>query len=100
MKAVTSSLKAIIFFLVYNIGVINLSLSLKDRFLKPNIKEIRRNLYGIENKRNFPIKKIKEIEENLLELEESLPKLKKYYDFYDIEYKVLRDEGNLFKLVN
>ena len=59
MKPVSSSLKAIIFFLVYNIGVINLSLSLKDRFLKPNIKEIRRNLYGIENKRNFPIKKNK-----------------------------------------
>ena len=53
-----------------------------------------------KTKEIFPLKKIKEIEENLLELEESLPKLKKYYDFYDIEYKVLRDEGNLFKLVN
>ena len=26
---------------------------LKDRFLKPKIKEIRKNLYEIENKRTF-----------------------------------------------
>ena len=35
---------------------------LRDRFLKPKIKEIRRNLYEIENKKNLSKSKIKEIE--------------------------------------
>ena len=69
---------------------------LKDRFLKPKIKEIRRNLYEIENKKNLSKSKIKEIEQNLIELEESLFKLNKYYDYDDIEYKGIRDLGNLF----
>ena len=34
---------------------------LKDRFLNPKIKEIRRNLYEIENKKNVSKLKIKEI---------------------------------------
>ena len=33
---------------------------------------------------------------NLFELKESLFKLKKYYDYDDIEYKGMRDVGNLF----
>ena len=69
---------------------------LRDRFLKPKIKEIRRNLYEIENKNNFSESKIKEIEENLLALEESFSKLKKYYDYDDIEYKGIREVQNLF----
>ena len=60
---------------------------LKDRFLKPKIKEIRRNLYEIENKKNLSKSKIKEIEQNLIELEESFFKLNKYCDYDDIEYK-------------
>ena len=40
---------------------------LRDRFLKPKIKEIRRNLYETENKKNLSRSKIKEIE-----LEQSL----------------------------
>ena len=35
---------------------------LRDRFLKPKIKEIRRNLYEIENKKNISRSKIKKIE--------------------------------------
>ena len=35
---------------------------LKDRFLKPKTKEIGRNLYEIENKKNLSKSKIKEIE--------------------------------------
>ena len=66
---------------------------LRDRLLK--IKEIRKNLYEIENK-NLSESKIKEIEKNLLELEESLSKFKKYYDCDDAEYKGIRDVGNLF----
>ena len=68
---------------------------LRDRFLKPKIKEIRRNLYEIENKKNLSKSKIKEIEQNLIELEESLFKLNKYYDYTDIEYKGIRDVANL-----
>ena len=39
--------------------------------------------------------KIKEIEKNHLGLEESLSKLEKHYDYDDIEYKGIRDVGNL-----
>ena len=39
------------------------------RFLKPKIKEIWRNLYEIENKKNLSKSKIKETEENHIELE-------------------------------
>ena len=72
---------------------------LRDRFLKPKIKEIRRNLYEIENKKNLSKSKIKEIEQNLIELEESLFKLNKYYDYDDIEYKGIRDVENVFNIV-
>ena len=69
---------------------------LRDRFLEPKIKQIRRNLYETENKKNLSNSKIKEIEQNLIELEESLFKLNKNYDYIDIEYKGIRDEENLF----
>ena len=39
---------------------------LKDRFLNPKIKEIRRNLYEIENKKNVSKLKIKEIEKTFM----------------------------------
>ena len=68
---------------------------LRDRFLKPKIKEIRRNLYEIENKKNLSKSKIKEIEQNLIQLDGSLFKVNKYYDYDDIEYKGIRDVGNL-----
>ena len=68
---------------------------LRDRFLKPKIKEIIKNFYEIENKNLFEWK-IKEIEKNLFELEESLSKLKKYYGYDDAKYKGMRDVGNLF----
>ena len=41
------------------------------------------------------IKGKKKIEKNLLALEESLSKLKKHYDYDDIEYKGVREVGNL-----
>ena len=49
---------------------------LRDRFLKPKIKEIRRNLYKREKKKNLSKSKIKRIEENLLDSEKSLFKFK------------------------
>ena len=69
---------------------------LRDKFLKPKIKEIRKNLYEIENKKNLSVSKTKEIEKNLFELEKILSKLKKFYDYDDGEYKGIRDVGNLF----
>ena len=59
---------------------------LKDRSLKPKIRETRRNLYDIENKKNLSKSKIKETEQNLTESEESLFKLSKYHDYNDIEH--------------
>ena len=64
---------------------------MRDRFLK----EIRKNLYEIKNKK-LSESELKEIEKNLFELEESLSKLKKYYDYDDAKYISIRDVGNLF----
>ena len=64
---------------------------LRDRFLKPKIKETRKNLYEIENKKNLSKSKIKEIEQNLIELEESLFKLNMYYGYGDDKYYGIRD---------
>ena len=41
---------------------------LRDRLLKPKIKEIRKNLYEIENKKNLSALKLKEIKKILLNL--------------------------------
>ena len=68
------------------------------RFFKPKIKEIRRNIYEIENKSYLSTQEIKENEENRIELENNLSRLKKYYDYDDIEYKGIRDIGNSFNL--
>ena len=68
---------------------------LRDWFLKPKT-EVRRNLYEIESKKNLSKSKIKKIEKNILQLEKSFSKLKKYYDYDKIEYKGIRDVGHLF----
>ena len=46
---------------------------------------IRKNLCEVENKKNLSKSKIKETEENLNELEKNLFRLKKHYDYHDIE---------------
>ena len=51
--------------------------------MKINISDIPD--YRIENN------KIREIEKKLLKLEKSLSKLKKYYDYDDIDYRGIRD---------
>ena len=63
--------------------------------MKPKIKEIRKNLYDIENLTNLSESKIKEIEKNVSELEESLFKIKGYNDYDDTEYEGIK-EINLF----
>ena len=66
---------------------------LRDRFSTPQINDIRKNIYDIKSKKNLFKSKIKEIENNLNELEESLSK---YCDYDDLEYRGIRDVGNLF----
>ena len=73
---------------------------LRDRFSKPRIKEIRKNPYDIENLKNVLTQKIKEIEENLFELEKSLSNFKKYDPQDDFEHKNLRDVGSLFNEIS
>ena len=63
------------------------------------MNEIRRNLYERENKKNLFALKIKEIERNLLELEENLFKTKNYYDRDDTEYKGIKNVKDLFDLL-
>ena len=64
--------------------------------LKPKIKEIRKNLYEIENKKSLSESKATEIKRNLFELEESLSRHKNYNEYDDFKYKGTRDVGNLF----
>ena len=68
------------------------------KFSKLKINEIRRNIYELENEKNFFAPKIKEIERNLLELEENLFKSKKCYDYDDTEYKGIKNVKDLFDL--
>ena len=56
----------------------------------------RKNLHETENKNNLSKSKTKRIKTNLLELEESLSKLKKYHHNDNIEYRVTKDIRNLF----
>ena len=69
---------------------------LRDRFSKLLIKEIRKNLYDIKIPKYLSTQKIKQMEENIFELEKSLSNFKKCYPQDDFEHKNLRDLGNLF----
>ena len=69
---------------------------LAHKFSKSEIKEIRKSIYEIENKKDISALRKKEIKENLLELEEKLSKLKKYYD--KDEYEGIRSIRNLLDL--
>ena len=68
------------------------------KFSKLKIKEIRKNLYKVENEKNLSESKIKEIEKNLTELEKNLSKTKKYHDYDDSEYRRIRNVRDLFDL--
>ena len=61
-------------------------------------KRLRKNLHEIKNPKNLSTQKIKEIEENIFELEKSLFRFKKYgnRDCDDPEYREIRGVGNLF----
>ena len=68
----------------------------RHMFSGSKIKQIRKNLYDIKNPRILSWSKINEIEKDLIELEGSLSKLNKYYNYNNIEYKRIRDIENLF----
>ena len=70
----------------------------RHKIFKSKINKIRRNVYEIEHAKNLSAPKIKEIQKNLLKLEKSLSKSKKYYDYDDVEYKGIRDVKDLFDL--
>ena len=69
---------------------------MRYKFSKLKIKEIRKNLYEIENEKNLSESKIIETEKNLTELEENLSKIKKYNDYDDNEYRRIRNVRDLF----
>ena len=60
----------------------------RHKFSKSQIKEIRKDLYETERKKNLSTQKIKEIET-------SLSRLKKNHDYDDAKYKGIRDIGSL-----
>ena len=68
----------------------------RHKFSKSKISEIRRNLYEIKNTKNLFTLRMGEIEKNLDELERSLSKKKKYYDYHDVEYRGIKDIKDLF----
>ena len=65
-------------------------------FSKSNINQLRRSLYDIKNQKDLSTPEVETTEENLIELEESLSSLKKYYDYDDTNYRGLKDKGTLF----
>ena len=69
---------------------------LRYGFFKSKPIEIRKNLYSIKDPKNISKSKIKEIEQNIIELKKGLLKLNKYYDYDDTEYKGMRDVANGF----
>ena len=66
----------------------------RNNFDNARIKAIKEDFNKLRYR--FFKSKIKEIEENLIWLEESLFKLKKYYDYVGTEYQGIRDIANLF----
>ena len=69
----------------------------KTNLSKRKIKKVKKDFselrYGLKN---LFTSEIKETEQSLLELEKSLSQLKKYYDYDDTEYQLIRDIGDLF----
>ena len=63
---------------------------------KSKINEFRRSLFNIKTLKNRYTQEIIDTEENLFELEKSLSRLRKYYDYNDTEYRGIRDIRNLF----
>ena len=67
----------------------------KYNILKSESKNIKRNLYNIEKQRNISSKRTSKY---LDELDKRIPRLDKYHDYDDFEYKGIKDIENLFKI--
>ena len=66
------------------------------KFSRQELKEIRKNLYEIENERGrLESKKTKKY---LSKYEERIYKLNRYYDYDDVKYRGIRDIKDLFDL--
>ena len=63
--------------------------------LKSESKNIKRNLYNIKKQRKISSKKTSKY---LDELDKRIPRLEKYHDYDDFEYKGIKDIENLFKI--
>ena len=65
-------------------------------------KNIKEELYEIENKKNLSNKEKEKIDDNLLELVNKLNKKEKYryHDRDDLDYQGIRDIKNLFDADN
>ena len=70
---------------------------LRDKLSRLEIKKIRKKIYKIENNENFSILEKEKIEQYFTELEKSLHKVKKYYDYDDPDYKGIREKIYLVK---
>ena len=69
---------------------------LQHKFSRQELKEIKKNLYEIENKKGRSTSK--KTRKYLNKLEEKIYELNKYYDYDDIKYRGIRDLKDLFDL--
>ena len=67
----------------------------RHKFSKSKINKIRKDFYEMENEKDLSVSRLKEIKENLLEVEKNISKSKKYDDYDDYEYKGIRSMRNL-----
>ena len=70
---------------------------LSYKLSKSELKEIKKNLYQIENKKGYQNKKKQQ--KYLNELDEKILKLDKYYHYDDFEYRGIKNIQDLFKLL-
>ena len=69
---------------------------LGHKLSRQELKEIKKNLYEIENKKGFL--ESKKTKKYLNKLEEKIYKLNKYYDYDDFKYRGIKDIKYLFDL--
>ena len=69
---------------------------LQHKFSRQELKEIKKNLYEIENKKGRSTSK--KTRKYINKLEEKIYELNKYYDYDDIKYRGRRDLKDLFDL--
>ena len=67
----------------------------EEKLSKSELKEIKKNLYNIEKRKQFESKKDKRY---LDELDNKILKLDKHQDYDDFEYREIKNVHNLFKL--